>query len=141
MAGKHGFGAKFFLGNPTTLAEIADIVSVTPPSPTVETIDITTHGSAGGVREFIPGLMDSGEATVKINYIPGSAGDVILAGALASRSVRPFKINLPAATATRDFTGNCVVTGYEKDDVGVDDKMTATLTIKISGQITEAAGA
>jgi hypothetical protein len=32
------------------------------------------------------------------------------------------------------------VTGYEKDDVVIDDKMTAVLTIKASGLITEVAG-
>lgn len=141
MAGKHGFGAKFFIGNPTTLAEIADIISVGPPSQTVETIDVTSHGSAGGVREFVPGLIDAGELSIKINYIPGSPGDVILAAALSARTARPWKINLPAATGTRDFTGNGVVTSYEKDEVGIDDKMTATLTMKVSGLVTEAAGA
>ncbi|WP_066526705.1 phage tail tube protein [Erythrobacter sp. CCH5-A1] len=140
MAGKHGFGAKFFIGNPTTLLEISDVMSVTPPSPTVETIDTTVHGSAGGVREFIAGLIEAGEGSIRVNWLPGSASDTALTGALLSRSVRPWKINVPAATASRDFTGNCVVTGYEKDDVVIDDKMTAVLTFKVSGQITEAAG-
>jgi len=145
MGGKHGFGAKFFLhdgATPGVLVEIADIIGVVPPSPTVETIDTTTHGSVGGVREFIAGLIDPGEGTVRVNWVPGSASDVLLAAAILSREVRAFKINVPASgTATRDFTGNCVVTGYEKDDVVIDDKMTAVLTIKASGLITEAAGA
>lgn len=144
MSGKHGFGAKFFLhdgGAPGSLVQIADIMGVVPPSPTVETIDTTTHGSSGGVREFIAGLIDAGEGSVRINWVPGSASDVLLSAAILSRQVRSFKINVPAeGTATRDFTGNCVVTGYEKDDVVIDDKMTAVLTIKASGLITEAAG-
>ena len=138
MAGKHGFGARFFLGNPET--EVADLMSVTPPSSTVETIDTTTHGSPGGVREFIAGLIDAGEGSVRVNWIPGSASDVALAAALASRAVQEFRINVPAEADTRDFIGNCVVTGYEKDDVVIDDKMTAVLSIKASGLITEAAG-
>lgn len=141
MAGKHGFGAKFFLHDGTSLVEIADVMSVTPPSPTVETIDTTTHASAGGVREFIAGLIDTGEGSIRVNWIPGSTSDVLLAAAVLSRQVKAFKINVPAGTGTRDFTGNCVVTGYEKDDVVIDDKMTAVLTIKASGLITEAAGA
>lgn len=144
MAGKHGFGAKFFLhdgATPGALVEISDVMSVTPPSPTVETIDTTTHGSAGGVREFIAGLIDTGEGSIRVNWVPGNASDVLLAAAVLSRQVRAFKINVPASgTATRDFTGNCVVTGYEKDDVVIDDKMTAVLTIKASGLITEAPG-
>lgn len=141
MAGKHGFGAKFFLHNGTALTEVADVMGVTPPSPTVETIDTTTHGSPGGVREFIAGLIDTGEGSIRINYLPGSASDVLLSAAVMSRAVKAWKINVPAQTGTWDFTGNCVVTGYEKDDVVIDDKMTAIVTFKVSGLITEAAGA
>jgi predicted secreted protein len=144
MAAKHGFGARFFLHNgqsPGELVEISDILAVTVPSPKVETIDSTTHGSPGGVREFIAGLIDPGEGSIRINWIPGSASDLLLSAAALSREVRAFKINVPASgTATRDFTGNCVVTAYEKDDVVIDDKMTAVLSIKASGLITEAAG-
>jgi predicted secreted protein len=143
MAGRHGFGAKFFLHNGATpggLVEISDVMSVTPPSPTVETIDTTTHSSAGAVREFIAGLIDTGEGSIRINYMAGSSGDILLSAAVLSRAVKPWKINVPAATGSWDFTGNCVVTGYEKDEVVIDDKMTAILTFKASGLITEAAG-
>jgi hypothetical protein len=64
-----------------------------------------------------------------------------LAAAVISRQVRSFKINVPATGATtRDFTGSCIVTSYEKDDVVIDDKMTAVVSFKVSGQITEVAG-
>lgn len=138
MAGKHGFGARFFFKNPEV--EVADLMSVTPPSATVETIDTTTHGSPGAVREFIAGLIDSGEGSVRINWIPGNAAHVALSAALAARVVEPFRINVPGETDTFDFIGNCVITNFEKDDVVVDDKMTGVLTIKASGQITEAQG-
>ncbi len=138
---KHGFGAKFFLHNGTTLTEISEVMAVTPPSPSVETIDTTHHGSSGGVREFIAGLIDTGEGSIRINWNPGSASDTLLAAAVASRAVKAWKINVPASTGTVDFTGNCIVTGYEYDDVVIDDKMTAVLSFKVSGQITQAAGA
>ena len=141
MAGKLGIGARFWLHNGTALQEAADINSVTPPSPTVETIDVTTHGSAGAIREFIAGLIDAGEGSIGVNWNAGNATDTLFAAALASRALKAFKINVPAATGTRDFTGNCVVTGWEKSDVVVDDKMTGTLTIKVSGAITESAAA
>lgn len=137
---KHGFGAKFFLHNGTALTEISEVLAVTPPSASVETIDTTHHGSAGGVREFIAGLIDTGEGSIRVNWVPGSASDTLLSAALASRAVKAWKINVPAGTGTRDFTGNCIVTGYEYDDVVIDDKMTAVLTFKVSGQISEAAG-
>lgn len=138
MAGKHGFGARGFIGNPEV--EIPNLMAVTPPSATVETIDTTTHGSTGGVREFIAGLIDSGEASIRVNWIAGSATDIALDAALASRAVEPFRINVPAETDTQDFIGQGVVTNYEKDEVVIDDKMTAVLTIKASGLVTKVAG-
>lgn len=141
MAGKHGFGARFWLHNGTSLIEAADINAVTPPSPTVETIDVTTHASASAVREFIAGLIDGGEGTIAVNWNAGNATDTLFSAALAARALRAFKVNVPAASGTRDFTGNCIVTGWEKSDVVTDDKMTGTLTIKVSGPITESAAA
>lgn len=141
MAAKHGFGATFSLHNGTVLTVVADILAITPPNTTVETIDITTHGSAGGFREFMAGLADGGEFSIRINYVPGSAGDTLIAAAVTARTSKAFKINLPAGTGTRDFTGTCIPTGYEKDDVVIDDKMTAVLTAKITGSVTEAVGA
>lgn len=138
MAGKHGFGARFFFQSPEV--EISNVMAVTPPSPTVETIDTTTHSSPGAVREFIAGLIDSGEGSIRINWIPGNAAEVALDAALAARAVEPFRINVPAETDTRDYIGNCVITGFEKDEVVVDDKMTAVLTVKASGLITKAQG-
>ena len=141
MAGKHGFGAKFFLMVGAAYVEILDIMSVTVPSPTVETIDTTVHGSPGGVREFIAGLIDAGEGSVRTNWITDSPSHTLLTATLHSRLVTGFKINVPAGTGTVDFIGQCVITGYEKDDVVIDDKMTAVLSVKASGLITEAPGA
>jgi hypothetical protein len=141
MSGKLGFGAKYFIHNGTALTEALDVMSVTPPSPSVETIDTTTHGSAGGVREFIAGLIDNGEASIRVNWDPSNATHTLFTAALASRALKAQKINVPAATGTIDFTFSGIVTGFEKDDIVIDDKMTAVLTVKVSGAITEAAGA
>lgn len=139
MAGTHGFGAQFWLHNGSTLVQVADVLSVTPPSATVETIDTTTHGSTGAIREFIAGLIDSGEGSVRINWNPGSASDTLLEAQLAARTPRAFQIVVPTAGGgTRTYSGTCLVTGYEKDDVVIDDKLTAVLTIKASGAITAA---
>src|SRR3546814_16245129 len=78
MAGIHGFGAKFKLHNGTALTAVANVLAVKPPSPTVETIDVTDHDSAGAIREFIAGLIDTGEGTVRVHYMTGSTGDAFL---------------------------------------------------------------
>lgn len=140
MAGRHGFGARLFLGNPVTLLEIAEITSVTPPSPTTETVDATSHQSPGGWREFIAGLIDGGEGTIALNWLAGSPSDTALSAMAVSRLTRPFRVNVPGATVSQDITGNCIVTAYERDGVSIDDKMASTVTIRTTGPITVAAG-
>src|SRR3546814_16308727 len=87
MAGIHGFGAKFKLHNGTALTAIANVLAVKPPSPTVETIDVTDHDSAGTMRDFIAGLIDPGAGTVRAHYLPGSPGDGLLCDDAVSRAV------------------------------------------------------
>lgn len=139
MPGKLGFGAQFWLHNGTALTKVADIISVNRPNISVDTIDVTTHDSAGGVREFIAGLADPGDLSVQMLYVPGSAGDTLLLAALSARAPKAFKIVIPAATGSQDITGTIIPTGYEVDDVPTDDRMTATFTGKVSGSTTQAA--
>ena len=134
-----GKGAKFHLHNGTALTQLAEVLSLTPPSPTRDTIDTTTHDSSGDYREFISSLIDAGEATVLIHYVPGSAGDDLLLDALADGDLRAFAMDVNSATATQErISGSALVTSYERADVVIDDKMTATLTLKVSGPLVQA---
>src|SRR3546814_15651708 len=94
MAGIHGFGAKFKLHNGTALTAVANVLAVKPPSPTVETIDVTDHDSAGAMREFIAGLIDTGAGTVRVHYLPGSPGDVLLSDDAVSRAVKAWSMEV-----------------------------------------------
>lgn len=74
-----------------------------------------------------------------MNYVPGSATDVIIRAALADGVTRSYKIVLPDGDAGWEIEGDCIVRGYERN-VPIDDRMTATLTIRFTGASTEAAG-
>lgn len=137
-----GKGAQFLLGTGVdqALVKIAEVLSITPPAQTRDTIDTTHHDSPGDYREFIASLIDAGEATVLIHYVPGSAGDAALNTAFASGDLLPFGIDVNSATAVQQrISGSGIVTGYAPADVVIDDKMTATLTIKASGPLVQAA--
>jgi predicted secreted protein len=135
-----GKGAKIWLHDGTALTKLPELLSVTPPSPTRDTIDTTHHESSGDYREFISSLIDAGEATALVHYVPGGAGDTLLNEAFADGDLRGFAIDVNSATATQQrIAGSVLVTGYEKADVVIDDKMTATLTLKVSGPLTQGA--
>lgn len=134
-----GKGAKFWLYSGAALVKMAEVVSLTPPSPSRDTIDTTNHDSAGDYREFISSLIDAGEATVMVHYVPGSVGDATILAALASGALTAFAMDVNSATAgvQQRVSGSGIITSYARADVVIDDKMTATLTIKVSGPLVQ----
>lgn len=129
-AASSGFGATFaYLStDPSTYTSLAEVLSFTPPSITVETIDATHMASDDGFREFIASLKDGGECVVNMNYVEASA---TLLQTLVLAGLETFKITL-AGGSTMIFSG--IPTGFAIDDVVIDDKMTMSLTIKVSGK-------
>lgn len=113
---------------PATFTYIAEVKSNTPPSFSDSTIDVTHMQSPGGVREYISGLSDAGESSHEMNYVPGSATDVFLRSIIRKNLV--VRLTFPNG---RQLIYNAVRSGYETD-VPTDDGMSATLTLKVSGE-------
>lgn len=138
-----GLGAQFWLDNDAgtpVLTKLGEILSVTLPNPQVEEVEATHMDSPNRRREYISGLIEDGEGTFEMNYVPGSATDVLIRGALADGKTRGYKIVIPDGAGTWEIEGECIVRGYERN-IPLDDRMTATLTVRFTGASTEAAGA
>lgn len=137
-----GKGAKFHLWDSSlatpALRKVAEVVSLTPPSASRDTIDTTSHDSVGDYREFIASLIDAGEGTILINHNPGSADDDHINQAFTDGEVIAFAMDLnkPGSATQQRTSGACIVTQYAPADVVIDDKMTAEITLKISGPLT-----
>lgn len=134
-----GYGTSFSIDradSPLVYDEMGEIFNVTPPSAAVDMIDATHMQSPNRVREFISGLVDAGECSFEMNYIPGSASDQILLAILAlpagATRRRTCKIVYPNHI-TDSFSGELMT--YEPS-IPHDDKMTATVTFKVSGIVT-----
>ena len=137
-----GWGAEFWLANASdVLTKLDEVFAVNPPNEQVDDVEATHYGSAGRTREFIAGMIDAGESTVEMNYVPGSATDVLIRAAKTDGLTRDYKIVAPVYDGTTwEITGTCYVKGYERS-IPVDDRMTATLTVRFTGASTEVAGA
>ena len=86
-------------------------------------------------------LVDDGEGTIEMNYVPGSATDVLIRAAVNDGVTRDYKVVLQVADgSTWEVTGDCIVKGYERN-LPIDDRMTATMTVRFTGASAEAAGA
>lgn len=140
---KTGWGGEFWLANASAaLTELVEVVSFTLPNGEAETIEATHLKSPNRRREFIPGMIDDGDIEVVLNYVPGSATDILVRAARDDGVTRAFKAEIPRnSPATNwEITGTCIVTGLDRGSVEADGVMRSTVTLKISGATTEAAG-
>lgn len=119
----------------STWADLGEVTSLTPPALAVDAIDVTHMQSANGTREFIPGLMDPGECSMEMNFLPGSASEALILSVL--RTKVKMRNTFPGGETS---TFDAIITGYALA-VPMDDKMTATLTVKVSGVVVNAAAA
>lgn len=100
-AAKIGFGTAFAKGDGATPTEaftaLGEVIAVTPPGLTRETVDATHMGSANRFREHISGLRDSGEAEIELNYIAGGTAWDALKASYDSDDAINYKITFPNA--------------------------------------------
>lgn len=127
-----GFGTQLKIGG-TAIVELQD---VSGPSLSLETIEVTSHSSLDGWKEYIAGLLDAGEVSFDINYVPTAATHKNASGGLlyllGQRSLQAFTLVFPDSTS---WTFNAFVTSFEPS-APVQDKLTASITLKLAGKPT-----
>lgn len=116
-----------------TPTEIALVGDIDMPDEQVDEVDVTHMKSPGRRRQFIAGLIDSGELTFPMNLIPGSPTDTLMKELKASGEEVIVGITLPGeGTLEEQFTG--FLKGYGRS-APIDDKMTAEATFRLSSFI------
>lgn len=126
-----GVGTKFYRWGGSSWAAIAEVNSITGPSMTRDFIDVTSLDSTGGFREFITGFRDAGTVSLAMNFTHDTY--TILKGDFEDNAVHYYMICLPDAQVTSlEFAG--LVTELPLS-IPTDDKVTADVTIKISGTV------
>lgn len=134
-----GYGTLFKIRTstgPDVYTTIGEQTSVTPFGIAVDSIDASHEESPGAWREFIPGLKDGGEVSLELHYVPGGTAEATLLAALATTKV--CRVVFPSG-ARADFSAFITEVSPEAP---LDDKMVASVTLKVTGEITvTAAGA
>lgn len=129
-----GYGSAFAVESAAGSASytpLAEVTDITPPSESVDVIDVTHMASPDSTREFIQGLMDPGEVSLEMNFDPGGSTDDFIRAWRSSRETRSCKITFPNSAV---WTFSAFVTGYEPQ-IPLDGKMTATLTCKVTSSV------
>jgi predicted secreted protein len=138
MAAISGQGTKFRRWDSTTgtWAEIAEITGISGPSMSRNTIDSTVLATTGGYRTFIGALRDPGSITLNMNFTRATYEQ--MKDDFEDDTAQNYEIVLPDDDNTSfEFEG--LVTELPLN-VPTDDKITADVTIKISGQVTLESG-
>lgn len=130
-----GFGTKVRMWDdeqsPPGLREVGEVKDVTPPSETMDTVEVSHMQSPDGYKEFILGMTDAGELSFDINWIPGMATDVFLRRVRAAKQRIPVQVEYPNG-AMHDFHALLMSL---TPAVPVQDVMTQSVNFKVTGPV------
>lgn len=131
-----GKGTLFRRWSGTAWVNISEIKSISGPTMSRETIDVTSLDSTGGYREFIASFRDPGTITLSMIFRRDTFDTMHTD--FESDTVQNYEIVLPDdETTTLEFEG--LVTELPLDIVP-DDAVMTDVTIKITGQPTVDSG-
>jgi predicted secreted protein len=135
------FGKGTLLEKDTTGAgnwvTVAQCRTISGPSYEGEEIDVTSHDSAGGFREFIRGLIDPGDMTADIIFDPNDQTHTGASGLiedLKSGDIRPWRLQWTSAAPPQELIFSAFVRSFPITNP-VDAELSASLTLRITGEI------
>jgi len=115
---------------------ISEINSISGPSKTRDTIDVTSLDSTDGYREFITGFRDAGTVQLNMNFTRASFD--IMNDDFEDDDPQNYEIMLPDAENT-SFEFEAFVTEVPLE-IPTDDKITLSVTLKITGPVDTESG-
>jgi predicted secreted protein len=137
-AAKTGWGGTFsFDDNSGTPFEWVEVKSFTLPNGSVEQLDATHLQSPNRRREKIAGMIDDGDLTVVLNYVPGSTTDVNIMQAFTEGDIRTYTAVVPRVATDWEITGDAFIAGVDRGEITPDGIMEVTVTLTLSGASTE----
>lgn len=116
---------------------IANVTSMSGPGMTAGQIDTTALDTTGGFRTFIGGFRDGGEITLDLNYDSTETSHQEDTGGLKryfnEGGAETWTLTLSDSSV---FSFDGIVTGLDGPNHGVDEVVTMSVTIKVSGDVT-----
>lgn len=115
--------------SPAAYFEVGEVTEITPGEETADRVEVTHYQSPDRRREYIAGLIDPGEASFTINWIPGDETDEFLRDLRDSGETRNHQIEFPNGVTV---TYEAQILSISKA-IPIDDRMTATINVAVSG--------
>jgi len=134
------FGTLLKIGNGSTsetFATIAEVRDIKGPNLKLNTKEVTSHSSTDGWKEYIGTLLEAGEISFDLNWLPADSTHSFSAGLvkdMVGRTKRNFQIVFPAAAPlTWSFTA--LVVGFNPG-APVDGELLGSVTLQVTGKPT-----
>lgn len=141
VTARHGFGTTLSVDLGGGAVTVGLVRNVSEDGHSVDLVSASHHGSPNARHEKLPGIVRGAELTIELLYDPHDDGtdeiheDILAAidSRLDGANIPDWVVTLPGGF-TRSFAGRPIkfVRGIPFDDV-----MTATLTVKVAGAITQ----
>lgn len=134
-----GWGTQVQRGNgdgpPETFSNITEVTAGQPPQDVADEHEVTHFESPGRRKEFIQGMIDSGEATATVNYNPGVhlMHDTLVEDFEAG-TIGNWRFVLPGGIETITFSG--FIKAFQRN-LGPNDVLTADITWRVNGVSSE----
>lgn len=124
----------------TVYTEIGQVMDISGPGMTRDSIEVTTRDSVGLWNEFIKGFKDGGELTFGLVLdtslaTHGTAATGLLSDFADDTTIPAWELTLPQS---RKFNFDGFLTSYQPTEP-MKDALTADITVKVTADITEAA--
>jgi len=139
MAEYTGFAGSFKIEISSVYTSVAQVRDINGPNMSRDTVEVTSRDSAGQAKEYLAGLLENGEVTFDLVYDPDSqthsasaSGGLITL--LAAGTLNNFRVSFADTTATTATFAGLVT--CSQPTMPLDGAQTASVTIKVSGQIT-----
>jgi hypothetical protein len=142
-----GWGGELHVSSDNTeanLVELSEVRDVGFPQDEADEHEVTHLKSPNRRKEFIQGLIDGGEFAATLNYVPGSATDLLLTAAKDAGTTRKIKIVIPDESGTGAADWNIVTSAFVKryapDTMEPNAPITATASFRVTGAYEQGTG-
>ena len=127
------------LGNgasPEVFSVVANVSNWNPLPMSVDTVDTTSHSNTDPWSRFIPTVLNGGEITADIFFLPDQAGHKQLLTNMVNRGTYNWIASFPIPSSSNvDYPFAAIIAGFAVT-AQVKDAIKAQLKLKISGPIT-----
>lgn len=137
-----GYGTGFFLGlTEATLLELDEVTKVPFAEEVADDVEKTHFKSRGRRKEYGSGLIEPGEDTLELNYIPGSPTDALIRAAHQSGKPYLYETYLPAPAGKWWKISGYLIVKSRGRNVPIGDRMTQSVSVRFTGESAEATAA